>query len=91
MIIDVPGMLSSMPGHIFMHWWQHYRKQPFGPAITNFMQARIAHLIWKTALPESDLTVEDFTPGIVEQVEPPKKDWRTAKASMQLWLNKDGT
>lgn len=83
-------MLNSMPGHLFMHWWQHYQRQPFGPAINNYMQARLAQLIWKTAVPESDVTVDDFIPGIKEVAELPNKDWRVAKASMQQWLTTHG-
>lgn len=82
-------MLNNMPSSVFLRWFSHYRVHPFGPATQSRQLAEIAFIQWKVAVPDSDITLEDFLPGVKAKVELPKQDWKSAKANFKTWLKTD--
>lgn len=83
-------MLNNMPCSTFVMWFSHYKKHPFGPAIQSRQLAEICYMQFKVAVPETDITLEDFLPGVKASVETPTQDWRQAKAAFKTWLKTDG-
>jgi hypothetical protein len=80
-------MLENMPCSVFNQWFKHYREHPFGPAIQTRQLAEICYMQFKVAVPDTDITLEDFLPGVKAQVELPQQDWKSARNNFRTWLN----